>query len=118
MAKVAIVVLADTETTGDLGRVANALTSAQEFNEAGDEATVIFDGAGTKWIPELSNTEHKYSGAFEAVRGQIGGACRYCAKAFGVKDQVEESGVSLLGEYKDHPSLQKLVASGYQVITF
>jgi len=118
MAKVAIVVLADTETAGDLGRVANALTSAQEFNEAGDETTVIFDGAGTRWIPELSNPEHKYSRAFEAVKDQVGGACRYCAKAFGVKDEVEESGVSLLGDYKDHPSLQKLVSNGYQVITF
>jgi hypothetical protein len=59
MTKVAIVVLADTETHGDLGRIANALTSAQDFKEAGDEATIVFDGAGTKWIGELSRPDHK-----------------------------------------------------------
>lgn len=51
MTKVAIVVMADTETHGDLGRIANALTTTKEFEEAGeagDEVTVIFDGAGTK----------------------------------------------------------------------
>ncbi|MDQ3943461.1 MAG: hypothetical protein M3254_10215, partial [Actinomycetota bacterium] len=60
MAKAAIVVLADTETHGDLGRVANALTSAKEFKEAGDETTIIFDGAGTRWVGELSNPDHQY----------------------------------------------------------
>ena len=62
MAKAAIVVLADTETKEDLGRVANALTSAKEFKEEDHEVTVIFDGAGTKWIgearPRLFLSEH------------------------------------------------------------
>jgi hypothetical protein len=35
--KAAIVVLADTETHGDLGRVVNALVVAKEFKEAGDD---------------------------------------------------------------------------------
>ena len=46
------------------------------------------------------------------------GACAYCARAFGVKDEVQESGVELLGDFEGHPSLAKLVAQGYQVITF
>ena len=46
------------------------------------------------------------------------GACAYCARAFGVKDGVQESGVELLGDFEGHPSLAKLVAQGYQVITF
>lgn len=39
MVKVAIVVLADTETHADRSRVANALTTAHEFKEAEDEST-------------------------------------------------------------------------------
>ena len=50
MPKAAIVVLADTETKEGLGRVANALTSAKEFKEEDHEVTVIFDGAGTRWV--------------------------------------------------------------------
>jgi hypothetical protein len=43
-AKVAIVILADTETRADRAKVANALTTAYEFKEAGEEVTVVFTG--------------------------------------------------------------------------
>ena len=52
MPKAAIVVLADTESHGDLGRLVNALEAVKEFKEAGDDVQLIFDGAGTKWIAE------------------------------------------------------------------
>jgi hypothetical protein len=45
VAKAAIVVLADTETSGELGRVVNALTTAKELKQEGDEVAVVFDGA-------------------------------------------------------------------------
>ena len=118
MAKAAMVVLADTETHGDLGRIANALTAAKEFREAGEESTIIFDGAGTRWIPELSNPDHQYHEVFESLKDQVEGACSYCSSAFGVKEEVQESGVTLLEEHEGHPSLYKLVSQGYEVITF
>jgi hypothetical protein len=49
---------------------------------------------------------------------EVAGACSYCASSFGVKEEVEKSNVPLLEEYAGHPSLQKLVSEGYQVITF
>jgi len=48
--KAAIILFADTDRPEGMGRMANALTSAREFNEAGDEVLVIFDGAGVKWV--------------------------------------------------------------------
>jgi hypothetical protein len=118
MPKAAIVVLADTESPGDLGRVVNAMTTAKEFNEAGDEVAVVFDGAGTKWIPQLSNPEHKYSELYDSIRDRIAGACEYCSKAYGVRDQVESTGVQLLDEYEHHPSLHTYASDGFVVITF
>ena len=76
MAKAAIVVLADTETKEGLGRVANALTSAKEFKEEDHEVTLIFDGAGTRWIGELSDPDHKYNQHFESVKDDIEGGMR------------------------------------------
>jgi hypothetical protein len=118
MAKAATIVFADTDTAEGLGRVMNALTTAKEFKEAGDDALVIFDGAGTKWIAELARDDHKYNALFEDVRDIVGGACSYCADAFGVKADVEQSGVELLEDYRGHPSVRKLVNDGYEVITF
>ena len=118
MAKGAIVVLADTESREGLGRVVNALTTAKEFAESGDEVSIVFDGAGTKWIPALEAEEHKYHGLYASVRGRITGACDYCAGAYGVKAEVEAAGVTLLDEYEQHPSIRRLLADGYQVVTF
>jgi hypothetical protein len=114
----AVVLLADTETSEGMGRMTNALTTAREFREAGDEAKVIFDGAGTKWILELQNPDHKYHRLFEAVKDDIVGACAYCSRAYGVKDSVQAAGVPLLDEYDGHPSLHRFASQGYQVLTF
>jgi hypothetical protein len=118
MTKIGIIVLADTETHADLGRVANALETTKEFHEAGDAVTLIFDGAGTKWVGVLSNPDHRLHRTFAAVRETVAGACRYCAAAFGVKEEVQQSGIPLLGEFEGHPSIRKLVLQGYQIITF
>ncbi len=116
MAKAAIVLLADTETKEGLGRMSHASTSVREFKQENQEVTLTFDGAGTKWIGELSDPDHKYNRHFESVKDDIQGACAYCARAFGVKDEVQESGVELLGGFEGHPSLAKLATQGYQVL--
>lgn len=118
MDKVAIVVLADTETHEALGRVVNALEAVKEFKEAGDDVQLIFDGAGAKWIVELSKEDHKAKPLFDAVRDKVKGACRYCAGAFQVADQVKAQNVPLMGEYEGHPSFKRLVSEGYHIITF
>jgi hypothetical protein len=118
MAKAATIIFADTESPEGLGRVVNALTTAKEFKEAGDAAIVIFDGAGTKWIVELSQDDHKYHGLFEGLRDVVGGACAYCANAYGVKDRVEQAGVQSIDDYEGHPSVRKLISDGYAVLTF
>jgi hypothetical protein len=79
----AMLVLAGTETRADLGRVMNALQIARKLHEAGDEVTVILDGAGTQWVPTLSDPEHKYHRLFDGVRERVAGACSYCAGAYG-----------------------------------
>ncbi len=118
MAKVAIVVLSDTETHADSARVANALTTAYEFKEAEEEVTLIFTGAGTKWVSALSDPDHRLNRAFSLVKDNVAGACKACATSFGVREEVQASGVPLLTEYKGHQSLRKVIKEGYQVVTF
>lgn len=118
MTKVAIVVLADTETHEQLGRLANALEAVKEFKEAGDDVRLIFDGAASKWVGELSRPEHKAHKLFAAVKDKVSGVCAYCAGAFGVKEKVQAAGVPFVSEYEGHPSFKKLLDAGYQVITF
>ena len=118
MTKSAIVILAGTESHADAGRLVNGLETAKEFAETnGDEVELIFDGAGTQWIPELEDEESDHHELYQAVRDDAS-ACDFCSGAFGVEDAVNQSGVVTLDDHDGHPSIRSLVSEGYEVITF
>ena len=117
MTKAAILVLAGTESPADTGRVVNALEAAREFDQAGDELELIFDGAGTQWVGELEDEEHDYHDLYQSVRDEVS-VCDYCATAYDVDDVVDAEGLERLDEFEGHPSLRSLVEGGYEVITF
>lgn len=50
-------------------------------------------------------------------RGLIGGACSYCANAFGGTEGVESAGVELLGEGEHAPDIGELVTNGTELLT-
>ncbi len=118
MNKVAIVILADTDGNEALGRLANALYAAKEFQDGGDEIQVILDGAGVKWVAALSEEKHPYHTLFQEVKGCVAGVCEYCANAFKVSESIPEAGLKFASDHEGHPSFRQLVGAGYQVITF
>ena len=118
MAKAAVVILAGTEGHANLGRIVNGLETAREFAETdGDELELIFDGAGTQWIPELEDEDSDYHDLYAAVREEAS-ACDYCSSAFGVEDAVADAGVVTLDDHDGHPSIRSLVDDDYEIITF
>jgi hypothetical protein len=75
MTKACFVLLADTDTHEAMGR-----TSAKEFIDAGDDAVVIFEGAGIKWVPELEAEDHRYNRVYAELQDHIAGACSWRAR--------------------------------------
>lgn len=99
----------------ELARALHGLLYARELHEAGIPVRVVFDGAGTTWIREFGNPGHKYHGVYRQVAdaGLIDGACAYCAGAFGVKEDIQSAGISLLDAAGGHPSLVRYVRDGW-----
>lgn len=118
MERIAILVLADSESHADMGRVTNALETAKEAQEAGDDVVIIFDGAGTTWIEKLTDADYPLNDLYRAVEPSVAGVCSYCADAFDVGETIDETDVERLEEFEGHPSVRGLVADGYDVITF
>jgi hypothetical protein len=116
--KVAVVILSGAGTHESLGKVVNALEFAKELQDHDDEVKIVFDGAGTTWVPELTKDDHDAHELYKAVEESIYGACKFCSKAFGVINEVRKSGVLLLDDYDGHPSLRNFIADGYQIVTF
>jgi len=118
MTKAAVIILAGTEGHENAGRLVNGLETAKEFAQTeGDELELIFDGAGTAWIPELEDEDHDYHDLYQAVSDSAS-ACDYCSGAFGVEDAVADAGVVTLDDHDGHPSIRSLVADDYEIITF
>ncbi|MBO2944066.1 DsrE family protein [Paenibacillus sp. F411] len=116
MKKFAIIVHS---SENELGRALHALLYAMELNEAGHEVKVIFDGAGTVWVKKFEDPASDYNPVYNAVKNQglIAGVCEYCSNAFGVNEDVKQSGLASMGERDGHPSIAELVAADYQIIT-
>jgi len=125
MKKTAILVLSDPASNSDeaLGRLFNALATAYDFREAGQEVALFFQGAGTRWPGRLQDPEHPAHGLFQAVSDSVAGVSCGCADAFGGRSEAEEGGFDLI---RDHavpgtsglPSLRRLISEGFTVLTF
>ncbi|MFC1749239.1 DsrE family protein [Pseudomonadota bacterium] len=122
--KAAIIVLSDPKNGEDaLGRVFNALAAAFDFKQQGEEVSVLFQGAGTRWIAELNNADHPAHDLFDAVKDTVAGVSCGCADVFGATEEIEKSAFDFI---KDNavpgtaglPSLRKLISEGYTVLSF
>ena len=116
--KIAIIVLADTETNEGLGRIVNALAAAGEYDKAGDEVRIVFTGTGTKWPTSLEKSDHPAHGLYVAVRGLVDGACGFCANAFGQTEAMKQYSITLLADSGPFMSYRQYTEAGYQILTF
>lgn len=117
MTKAAIVILAGTDGHSNLGRLVNGLEAAREFADNDeDELELIFDGAGTQWVPELEDPDHDHHELYAAVSDDAG-VCDHCSSAFGVSEAVDDAGVVQIDENDGHPSVRSLVGDDYEIIT-
>ena len=123
--KTAIVIISDPKAGSEeaLGRVFNGLAAAYDFRAQGGETQVLFAGAGTRWPGVLADEEHPAHGLYKEVEDLVAGVSCACADVFGATEEVEKTGLSLV---KDNPlpgtaglpSLARLTANGFKVLTF
>ena len=123
--KSAIIVLSDPRSGSEdaLGRVFNALAAAYDSKQQGDEVTLLFQGAGTRWAGELVKADHPAHELFKQVEDVVAGVSSGCADVFGASDDAQAAGYDLI---KDNPvpgtsglpSLRRLLSDGYSVLTF
>ncbi|MBZ5543119.1 MAG: DsrE family protein [Acidobacteriia bacterium] len=123
--KVAIVVLSDPKAGSEeaFGRAFNALAAAYDFKKRGTPVRVLFQGTGTRWAGELARSNHPAHALYEGVKDAIEGVSNACAIAFGATETAEQEGLAFLQDNQlpgtpGLPSLAKLVAEGYTVLTF
>jgi len=125
MAKYAIVVMSEHSegNPGGQARLLPALSAAKDFAAAGEEVSIWFHGVGVTWLAAFSarydQFTRNHTPLFDAVRGNIAGACDFCTRTrFGAAQAAEQLGVPIVGGDGQHHTVAALASNGYQVFTF
>ena len=123
--KAAVVVFSDPRSGSEeaLGRLFNALAATYDFKQRGDDVTLLFQGAGTRWAGEVVKPDHPAHELYRAVEDKIAGVSCGCAEVFGAAEDAERSGFELIRDNPvpgtaGLPSLRELSANGYAILTF
>lgn len=123
--KAAILILSDPKSGGDeaLGRLFNGLAAAYDYKSRGDDVTILFQGAGTRWATEIVRGDHPANALFLAVQDKVAGASCGCAAVFCSTEEVQASGFDLITDNpvpgtSGLPSLHNLVSEGFTVLSF
>ncbi|MCJ8344544.1 DsrE family protein [bacterium] len=123
--KIAIIVLSDPHHGEQeaLGRVFNALAAAYDFKNAGDDVQILFHGTATRWPGKLLEESHPANALYKAVQDTVAGVSCGCADVFGTNEEAEKLGLELITDNavpgtSGLPSFRKLLADGYEIITF
>ena len=119
--KTAVLVFSDPRSGSEesLGRLFNALATAYEFKNSGEEVSVYFQGTGTRWPEELLKTNHPAHQLFKKIEDKVVGISCGCADVFGAHasgfDLITDNNVPGTTGLTSLVSLQK---EGYSILTF
>lgn len=98
----------------------HVLLYAVDFNEKGYSVEIVVEGAATRLIKDLADPGAPFAKLYADVRekGLIGAVCRACSSKMGSLEAAEEQELRLVGELNGHPSLERYLKEGFQVLTF
>jgi hypothetical protein len=117
MTKTAIVIYSKLEGSGK-SAVYRALMFADELLRAGDDVTIVFDGAGSTALAAILKPDSTLHRVWTKASPALRGVCSHCALSYGVKDELDAAGIPMLTDDKGHASLRALLLEGRQIITF
>lgn len=105
---------------GEPGYFAHALLHALDFSEKGFEAAIIIEGSATGLIRDLEEEGKPFSTLYREVRekGLIEAICEACARKTGALGYAKAQGLKIENDMKGHPSMEKYLREGYEIIIF
>ena len=101
---------------GEMVYFQHVLLNALEMKEKGDDVQIVMEGETVTLIEKLDKENHfMFKEAKE--KGIINSVCRACTIGYGALPYNETCGIPLSEENHGHPSMQKFINQGYDVIT-
>ncbi|MCK5737134.1 MAG: DsrE family protein [Spirochaetaceae bacterium] len=118
---------------GDPMCFVHVLINALELKENGNEVALVIEGSATKLVKLLSGGSgletfkesnpkmfNLLTQNLQKVKeaGIVSCVCQACANQMDALEDVKISGLPLCGELKGHPSMNRYIESGFDIISF
>jgi hypothetical protein len=106
--------------TGELTCFSHVMLYALDFKEKGYEVKVVLEGAATKLIGELAVPGKPFAELYSQLREKqlLACICKACSQKMGALEEAERQGLEIAGEMKGHPSIEKYLREGYEIVSF
>jgi hypothetical protein len=99
---------------------AHVLLNALDLDSKGYAVQLIIEGSATKLIADFEQGEAPFKAKYlECIeKGLLAGVCRACSAKMGSLESAERQGLVLLDDMSGHPSIERFIRDGYEIISF
>ncbi len=80
MPAITFYILASPQTQEGVARLVNGLETARNLKQRGADVRIVFEGAGTQWIPEITSPQSKFYPLYRDLQDNVEGVCAFCLR--------------------------------------
>jgi len=105
---------------GELMCFAHVMLYALDFDKKGYEVKVVIEGSATKLITELAKDDAPFAGIYAQLKekGLLTCICKACSQKMGTFEEAEKQEIAIVGDMQGHPSIDRFLEEGYEIISF
>jgi hypothetical protein len=105
---------------GEMMCFAHVMLYALDFDKKGYEVKVVIEGSATKLITELAKPEAPFSKLYNQLKekGLLTCICQACSQKMGTFEEAERQELAIVGDMQGHPSIDRFLEEGYEIISF
>jgi hypothetical protein len=98
----------------------HVLLNALDLSSKGYEVRIILEGEATALLNDFEDPQTSFAGLFSSCveKGLLDCVCRACSQQMGALKTAEKRSYPLCDDMSGHPSMERYLKDGYEIITF
>jgi hypothetical protein len=98
----------------------HVLLNALDLTEKGYTAKIVMEGEATALLNDFEDPNASFAGLFRQCveKGLLDCVCRACSQQMGALETAKKRGYPLCDDMSGHPSMERYIREGYEIITF
>lgn len=105
---------------GEMMCFVHVLFNAIDMKNKDYDVKIIIEGSATKLLRDFENTSVPFYNLYKECidKNILDCVCRACSQKMGTFKIAEKNNLPICNEMSGHPSMEKYINDGYEIITF